>query len=183
MKVLKPLEVDAANNRDNLKIFLAGSIEQGAASNWQDYVIHSFKDCDIEFYNPRRDGWDNSWGENSPELLNQINWELTNLEVADLIVLYLDPNTKSPISLLELGLYAKSNKLIVCCPDEFYRKTNILVTCEKYNIPLFSNLEGFIAAIFTEYDKFSIEKQMMPSIDYTAEIDNELFKRMLNLPA
>lgn len=57
--------------------------------------------------------------------------------------MYFDPNTKSPISLLELGLYATSNKLHVICPDGFYRKGNIEIVCDKYNIPIYENIEEF----------------------------------------
>lgn len=55
--------------------------------------------------------------------------------------MYIDPATKSPISLLELGLFAKSGKLIICCPDGFYRKGNIEVVANYYGIPMFPTLE------------------------------------------
>jgi hypothetical protein len=34
-------------------------------------------------------------------------------EMAHIIIMYFDPNTKSPISLLELGLNAREQKLVV----------------------------------------------------------------------
>lgn len=55
--------------------------------------------------------------------------------------MYLDPNTKSPISLLELGLHANSKKLWVVCPDGFWRKGNVEVVCSLYDIPLFNSLD------------------------------------------
>jgi hypothetical protein len=57
--------------------------------------------------------------------------------------MYLDPNTKSPISLLELGLHATSKKLYVVCPDGFWRKGNVEMVCSVYDIPLFNTLEEF----------------------------------------
>lgn len=48
--------------------------------------------------------------------------------------MYFDPNTKSPISLLELGLHAREQKLIVLCPEGFWRKGNVDVVCEYYGI-------------------------------------------------
>jgi len=56
----------------------------------------------------------------------------------------LDPATQSPISLLELGLYANSGKLTVICPDGFYRKGNVEVVCALYDIPLFNNINEFM---------------------------------------
>jgi hypothetical protein len=100
------------------KIFLAGSIEMGKAEDWQTELINKLKDKDIIIFNPRRADWDPTWEQKkeNPEFYNQVTWELEHLELADWIVLYLDPNTKSPITLLELGIHAQANKLIVCCP-------------------------------------------------------------------
>jgi hypothetical protein len=125
-------------------VFLAGSIEMGSAENWQDKVISSNK-LMVNFYNPRRDNWDCSWEQdiNNPHFYEQVTWELDMLDKADIILMYFDPNTKSPISLLELGLYAcgGSKSIIVCCPDGFWRKGNVDIVCQRYRIPMFTNLE------------------------------------------
>jgi hypothetical protein len=55
------------------------------------------------------------------------------MEMAHIIIMYFDPNTKSPISLLELGLNAREQKLVVLCP-EVVEKDNVDVTCEYYSI-------------------------------------------------
>lgn len=52
----------------------------------------------------------------------------------DWILMYFDPATKSPISLLELGLFANSGKLVVVCPDAFWRKGNVDIVCDTYQI-------------------------------------------------
>ena len=63
--------------------------------------------------------------------------------------MYFAPQTKSPISLLEFGLYAKSKKLYVCCPNVFYRKENIDIVCEKYNIPQKENLDELVEELLS----------------------------------
>ena len=78
----------------------------------------------------------------------QINWELDHLEKADIICLYLDPQTTSPISLLELGIHIRSGKLVVCCPPGFYRKANIDLTCKKYGVNVSNSYKEF-------YQKFT----------------------------
>lgn len=130
------------------KIFLAGSIEMGTAENWQEKIVKAFP-WNVVFLNPRRDNWDSSWKQdlNNPMFYEQVTWELEMLEESDHIVMYFDPNTKSPISLLELGLWAKSGKLIVCCPDGFWRKGNVDILCQAYKIPLFTNIETLIVAL------------------------------------
>lgn len=92
-------------------IFLAGSIEMGVAINWQDQLIGELcrLDTHYQIFNPRRDNWDSSWEQDksNPQFNEQVNWELRALEQCDLIAFYFDPDTKSPISLLELGVMGK----------------------------------------------------------------------------
>jgi hypothetical protein len=70
---------------------------------------------------------------------------MDHLEQSDLIAMYFDPHPEklSPITLLELGLHAKSGKLLVCCPDGFLRKGNIQVVCDRFGIPLIETREEF----------------------------------------
>lgn len=130
-------------------VFLAGSIEMGKAEDWQDKVIKSLEDEHIVFFNPRRGNWDSSWKQEigNKKFKEQVLWELNHIDFADLVVLYLDPDTKSPISLLELGLCAGKGKLIVCCPEGFWRKGNVDIVCEKYGIKQVKDLDELIQAI------------------------------------
>lgn len=118
-------------------IFLAGTIDNGDSINWQKKLIDKFKNTNIKIYNPRREHWNKD--ATKKDLEYQIKWEQEHLDNADLIVMVLSDNSKSPISLLELGLYATSKKLLVFCTDKFYRFDNIRLTCEKYDISLFTN--------------------------------------------
>jgi hypothetical protein len=142
MAFYKPPANTATRNRNNNSVFLAGSIEMGAAENWQDIVGEFFHQKNWNVLNPRRDDWDSSWKQTfeDAQFYQQVNWELNALEQADLIIMYFDPNTKSPISLLELGLFARSNKIKVVCPDGFWRKGNVEVVCDYYNIPFYNKL-------------------------------------------
>lgn len=127
-------------------VFLAGSIEMGAAENWQEKVISALRTEDCVIFNPRRDDWDSSWVQSPADwrFFGQVNWELYALERADLIMMYFDPMTKSPISLLEFGLWARSGKLIVCCPDGFWRKGNVDIVSMRYQIQITDNLPDLI---------------------------------------
>ncbi len=125
------------------KLFLAGSIEMNSAEEWQKNVLDRLAETDWIVLNPRRGSWDSSWEQriDQPEFKEQVEWELSGLECADKILLYFDPRTKSPISLLELGLFAKSGKLIVVCPEGFWRKGNVDIVCARYGIAQVSSLE------------------------------------------
>ncbi len=140
----------------NMDIFLGGSIEMGVAEPWQDRLVERFNDSKIRFVNPRRDNWDSSWVQSisDPNFSGQVNWELSGLDRCDLIVFYFDPNTKSPTTLMELGLYATSEKVIVCCPDGFWRKGNVEIVCNRYNIPLTATFEELVEAVEEQYALF-----------------------------
>lgn len=142
-------EIKAPNKISNAghTIFLAGSIEMGKAENWQDKVVRLLKDEEnVIIFNPRRDDWDSSWEQSihHKQFREQVEWELKALEHADKILMYFDPKTKSPISLLELGLYARTGKLIVVCPEGFWRKGNVDIVCEKYGIEQVETIEEAI---------------------------------------
>ena len=145
MKVIKPPQL----LEEGVSLFLAGSIEMGTAVNWQAQIENALRHTDILIYNPRRDDWDSSWeqSKDNPHFRQQVEWELAALEKATLIAIYFDPATKSPISLLELGLFAHSNKLIVCCPDGFWRKGNVDIVCERYGIEQVETLTQLIGQI------------------------------------
>lgn len=150
MVIKAPNKINPPQNY--IKIFLGGSITSGnddgnMSVDWQTKFITEFESVKrVAFINPRRDTWDNSWVQSydNPQFYQQVNWELKALESSDIIVMYLDPATKAPISLMELGLHAKSKKLIVCCPDGFFRKGNVDIVCQYYNIPLVDNLDELV---------------------------------------
>jgi len=133
-------------------IFLGGTIDNGNSIDWQKDLSDKIDKRKSEYQefiylNPRREDWDSSWGPESTELVDQIRWELDNLEKCDIIVMRLLGTSKSPISLLELGLFARSNKLVVFCDKDFYRYTNVKVTCDKYGIIIVNSEEELIRYI------------------------------------
>lgn len=130
-------------------LFLAGSIEMGTAENWQKKVEEILKGTKWTILNPRRDNWDSSWvqSKDNPLFREQVEWELNALDRANKVIMYFDPNTKSPISLMELGLYANSGKLIVVCPAEFWRKGNVDIVCERYGITQADTIEEALEKI------------------------------------
>ena len=90
-----------------------------------------------------------------------MTWELDGLDRSQIIFFYLDPDTKSPISLLEIGKYIVSDKkLIICVPQGFWRRGNIEVLCDRYNLPLYENLNDAIQALKNsiENDQFSVSQ-------------------------
>lgn len=132
---------------DKTKVFLAGTIDMGNSENWQAKFIDNFCNySNIDFYNPRRDDWDCTWNQSLDDInfVNQVNWELNSMDYANIIIFNFLPNSKSPVTMLELGLHASSGKCFVCCPKEFYRSGNVHIICDRFDIPLFENIEDLI---------------------------------------
>jgi hypothetical protein len=145
--IKSPAELPKREKR--LKIFLGGSIDMGNAENWQARVEQKLSDKKVFLFNPRRDDWNKEWKPISSDtnFRKQVEWELNALEKADVIIMYFAPNSQSPISLLELGLYAKTKKLMVVCPEGYWRKGNVDIVCEKYKIKMFDTIDDVIEAI------------------------------------
>lgn len=136
-----PENISLRNRRPS--VFLAGSIEMGNAPDWQPAIAAYLLSKGFNVFNPRRDDWDSSWKQEftDPQFFQQVVWELDALEEANHIVMYLAPDTISPISLLELGLFARSGKLHVVCPPEFKRRGNVEIVCAKYGVPMYEKIE------------------------------------------
>lgn len=142
------LAIDAPSNKkpldNSFTVFLAGTIDADKGSvDWQHKLINMFKkqydgEKPITIYNPRREDWSD---DGSAELKRQIKWEHNHMDDADLIIMNILEDSKSPISLMEIGMYAASEKLVVFCKSEFYRFDNVEMVCKKYNVPLYKTNE------------------------------------------
>lgn len=132
------------------KLFLAGSIEMGKAEQWQDKVAKELSGLDLIILNPRREDWDSSWEQkiDNPQFREQVEWELSNIKSADMVVFYFDRATLSPITLLELGYTVNDAEgVFVCCPEGYWRKGNVDIVCAKHNVTTVDTLDGLIGAV------------------------------------
>lgn len=159
-QIIKPPTTITASHLEPVTLFLGGSIEMGEAENWQDRLANSLSEEDITIFNPRRDDWDSTWIQHpdNPQFSEQVNWELTAQDVADVICYYFDPKTKSPITLMELGMYANHSdhpacSVVVYCTEEYWRFGNVKIVCDRYGIPCVGNWNEFVQEIRKAIDK------------------------------
>lgn len=134
-------------------VFLAGSINQDKATDWQKRVTETLDKYNITILNPRRDKWDGDLEQSidNPVFNGQVTWELDAQDKCDLIIMFFDKDGPSPITLLELGLYAESGRLIVCCSEGFWRKGNVDILCKRYNIPQTKTLDELLEIVKMKY--------------------------------
>ena len=139
-------------------VFLAGSIEMGKAVQWQKHMAIFLSTLPITVNNPRRGHWDPNVTQEAKDkaFRHQVEWELSALEKADVICFFLDVNTMSPVTMLELGLWAHSKKVVVCCDKRFWRAGNVHIVCERYNIPFVETFQDLVPAV----KKMLVEKGM-----------------------
>lgn len=159
MRIYKAPQFWYTTSPQEFSIFLAGSIEMGAAENWQDRLTRELEELPLEIkdrlviVNPRRDDWDTSWVQSihNPQFREQVIWELESMEQCTMVAMYFDPNTKSPITLLELGLMAGIRKpMIVCCPDGYWRQGNVEITSKRYSVRYTHSRDQFIGMLKSE---------------------------------
>lgn len=143
-------EKTTSTPENSFKIFLAGTIDMDDATgkatskDWQKELENRVKKetfaKQVVIFNPRRDDWPE---DGSSEMYRQVHWELEHMEKANLIVMNIGENSKSPISLLELGMHSQDEpkKMIVFCKKGFYRYDNVKIVCERYGVPLFETNE------------------------------------------
>ena len=130
-------------------LFLGGTIDMGNSYDWQQEIKEYIENNNSKLQewvilNPRRDDWDSSWVQHidNPQFNEQVTWELDAMDIADLRLFVFLPNSKSPVTMLELGLY-KDKPCVVYCPFEFYRSGNIHIVCKKFNIPYYTDWDQF----------------------------------------
>jgi hypothetical protein len=145
------------------KIFLAGSIEMGTAEKWQDRFCKDLADYDVVVLNPRRDDWDSSWVQsiNDSQFFRQVTWEQDWMEEADIVVFFFDPQTKAPITLMELGItlgrlnqngVSNQQTVLVCCPDDYWRKGNVDIMCHRAAVPMTTSYQSLLGMLKTTLD-------------------------------
>lgn len=129
-------------------VFLSGTISP--PPTWQDTLTASLSHLQITILNPLRLDWDSSWKEDLSDarFVEQTNWELDGMENADIIAMYFGPEAKAPVTLLELGLFAQMRgKVIVCCPEGYWKRCNVQVVCGRYGIEILNTIEELGEAV------------------------------------
>ncbi|KAI8635540.1 hypothetical protein F5Y19DRAFT_408265 [Xylariaceae sp. FL1651] len=137
----------------NLSIFLAGATSQKDEREWREVLIESLADLPLTIFNPLRTDWDATWREDISfePFREQTEWELEKQEAADIVVVYFHPATKAPISLLELGLCAKTGKAIVVCPEGYWKRGNVEIMCKRYHVEMIDDVNGLKDAILRRW--------------------------------
>jgi hypothetical protein len=130
-------------------VFLAGTTTRTAGPDWRETLINAIAHLPVTLFNPLRADWDSSWREDVdfPPFTEQVHWELDMQEDADVVVVYYGPGTDAPISLLELGLCARSGKAIVACHRDYKKRGNVHIVSQRLGIEFLDTEEDFVSSV------------------------------------
>lgn len=146
---------------DEPMIFLAGSIEMGKAKMWQDEITEKLKDLPVIVFNPRRANWDSTWKQDisNPIFKQQVDWELDHIQLSNIVFFYIQGDTLSPITLMELGIILGDNniKSIVVCEPNFWRLGNVQILCHRHNVRVYDDLNTGVDHLIDALAEFSRE--------------------------
>jgi len=155
MRVITPTSIDQTRTPGVPVVFLAGSIDEGRAEAWQDRAIEALADLDVIVLNPRRERWNPELRQDvdEPEFAAQVDWELDGIEDADVVLFHFSPGGQAPITLLEIGYaVASSKRIVVSCPEGYWRRGNVQVLCRRSSIPVQADLESAVTIMRTLVD-------------------------------
>lgn len=130
-------------------VYLAGSVTKPV--DWRKRFIDMVRDIQlpvgVALLDPVRKDWDDTWVESlaDPRFREQVEWELRSMRFADVIAVHFEPGSLAPVSLLELGLYANSGKLLIHCPDGFWKRGYVEAVASFYRIHMVESLEDLAA--------------------------------------
>lgn len=135
-------------------VFLAGSIEMGAAVDWQAKAtaqLLTVNEAGV-ILNPRRDDWDSSWEQkiSNDQFYEQVLWEQQMIKFSDFVFFNFVAGTQSPITLLEFGQVVeikKPEQLVICCPDEFWRSGNVQIVAQLSGNHVYKDIDDAITIL------------------------------------
>lgn len=102
----------------------------------------------VTILNRHRDAGDASWKQSMAfaQFREQVEWELEGQERATVIAMYFAPATRAPVTLLELGLFATSGRVVVGCPPGYWRRGNVEIVCARHGVPIVPDLAALARA-------------------------------------
>jgi hypothetical protein len=149
------LQVIKAPDRPHItglrSIFLAGTTSR---DDWREPFTAALSHLPVTVFNPLRLDWDRSWIEHPSfePFREQVEWELDMQHSADLVAIYFGSGTDAPISLLELGLHARTGKVVVACDKDYRKAGNVQILCNKYGIDMVDDRDGLAEAVLKKLE-------------------------------
>ena len=170
--VINPGEQLPVMNTDAVKIYLAGTMDFGSdANDWQTRFsnglaaltdpikgILMFKNTNFIVINPHVPPQNNlAPNLENPEFCTTMQWRMSMMDQADVILVNIMNKSVSPVPILEFGTNLRSGKLIVRCGELHQCYPQIRLYCERYSVPLLNgtaNVKDILLTMGSFVSKF-----------------------------
>ena len=76
-----------------------------------------------------------------------------------MIIYNFDPNTQAAITLLELGLWVRSGKCVVCCPEGYWKRGYVQMICRRWEIEIVAGLDELVQRVVTRLEDLGDKTQ------------------------
>lgn len=152
VQIITPNDTDQNPRYPTTSVFLAGPTE----IPWRTSFLATLRSLteevphpNITVYDPFQHRWDGSWREDLADdrFRAQVEWELERQESATIVALFFHGDSKAPLSLLELGLSARSGKAVVGCDEAYWKRGYVQAVCRRYGVPLADDLDGLVTLV------------------------------------
>ncbi|KUI55184.1 hypothetical protein VP1G_02561 [Cytospora mali] len=154
IQVINPNDNDQTPWYPTTSVFLAGPTE----FDWRTTFLATLRGPhsagepsfpNTTIYDPFQPKWDKTWKEDLSDqrFKTQVEWELEKQDKATIVAVFFDERSKAPVSLLELGLCARSGKAVVGCDRGYWKRGNVQAVCQRYGLPMANNLDGLVALV------------------------------------
>ncbi|ROW07995.1 hypothetical protein VPNG_06111 [Cytospora leucostoma] len=152
VQVITPNDTDQNPSYPTTSVFLAGPTECPWRTNFLATLrslIEKSPHPNITVYNPYQPNWGPSWREDLADnrFTTQVEWELERQESATIVALFFHGDSKAPLSLLELGLSARSGKAVVGCDKAYWKRGYVQAVCQRYGVPMADDLDGLATLV------------------------------------
>lgn len=146
LQVITPNDPDQQPHYPTRSLFLAGPTE----IPWRAGFIAALGRrlaASATVFDPFQPSWDGTWRKDAdadPRFAAQVEWELARQDSATAVAVFFHAESKAPVSLLELGLCARSGKAVVGCEPGYWKRGNVQAVCRRYGVPLADSLDGLV---------------------------------------
>lgn len=144
-QVITPNDLEQQPLYPTRSIFLAGPTEIPWRAGFIAALRQRLTATNTTIFDPFQPKWDSTWKEDvdrDPRFAAQVAWELTAQDRATAVAVFFHADSKAPVSLLELGLCARSGKAVVGCEPGYWKRGNVQAVCRRYGLPLADSLNG-----------------------------------------
>ena len=118
------------------RVYFSGAM---TGEDWQSKFTTKLEDLRVDVFCPR---YPSSHTVPAPDGL--FEWEIDHMSIANVIAFNFISNEDCSSALIALGMYARTDRIIVCCDDEFYKKGDIDALCDREDIPQVDSLDLLI---------------------------------------